>query len=115
MITVKDPASGKKTINTTGFTENSSHSGEDSARSIKYELQRLATLAGVSADEIAEMIDFIMTDRASDNNVMFDKLNLPNAEKLHCNAHVVLGIHNAIEKVFKETESSIGVEKLIDC
>lgn len=112
-LTIIDPDTKKKETFTTGFTPNASHSGKDSALAIEYELKRLAVLGGVSHEEIAMMIDFVMTDRAADNDVMMAELNL-DAGKLKCSGHIVLGVDHAIEKVFIDTETKIGVEKLID-
>ena len=60
-----------------------------------------------------DMVDFFMTDRAGDNDCMLDELQVEEKKRLKCNAHVVLCVDAAIEKVFKDTEGKMGTSNLI--
>lgn len=111
-ITITD-TSGQRSFLTTGYTENLSHSGQDGAQAYNFKLNCLALLANCSVDEIKGQIDFWMSDRGSDLNVMFDYLGVDSLKRLKCCAHIILGIDNAIDKVFKNTEQKIGVHNLL--
>ena len=45
---------------------------------------------------------------------MLDNLDIDEQKILKCNAHVILGVDHAADKVFRQTEQSIGIQKLID-
>ena len=62
---------------------------------------------------MVDFIDFFMTDRAGDSDVMLDELGVEEHHRLKCNAHCILCIQNAIDKVLKDKETEIGVTKLI--
>ena len=99
----------KRETYTTGFTPNLSHSGLDQAATLKHSLQMLAVLAGkdMSVDDLIEQIDFWMSDRAADCDVLLDTLGVDEDKRLKCCQHVILTIDEAINKVFIETESMI--------
>ena len=59
------------------------------------------------------MIDFFMNDRSGDGETMMDTLGVEKKKRLKCNAHPLLCIENAIDKVFKDAETKIGVSNLI--
>ena len=59
------------------------------------------------------MIEVFMTDRAADNDVMLDELNVDERKALKCNAHVILCVAEALEKTFRDMEYVIGRSKLI--
>ena len=54
-----------------------------------------------------------MNDRAGDSDTMLDELGVAEEKRLKCNAHVILCVQNAVDKVFKDKETEIGVNKLI--
>ena len=98
---------------TSGFYENASHTGVISADTIRHDLAKMAVLTGNSYDDMLGFIDFFMTDRASDSTTMLDNLGVDESKRLKCNAHIVLSVDVAIDKVFKDTEAVIGVSSLI--
>ena len=103
---------GKKSI-TTGFMENISHSGEDSAATYKEKLKILAILGDSTLDEIKNEIDFWMSDRAEDNETFRKNMAIPEHKNLKCCADITLGVDDACDKVFREAERRIGVYNLI--
>lgn len=105
---------GKRKILTTGYLENTNHCGADSATAYEYKLRCLAVLAGTDVDEIKTAVDFWMTDRAADCEKFFDVLGVEEKKVLKCCAHLILGIDYAIDKVFRDTEIKIGVQKLLN-
>jgi len=55
-----------------------------------------------------------MSDRAGDCGTMLNELNVEEGEIFKCNAHVIRGIHHAADKVFRDAEQKVGVQKIID-
>ena len=106
----------KKEIFTTGFTPNISHSGEDQTTTLRHKLQTLAVLAGddggTSVQDIIDSIDFWMSDRSSDGDVVLDNLGIDENKILKCSAHIILAIDEAIESVFRDIESKVGRDTL---
>ena len=98
---------------TTGFLPNISHSGEDSAVAVRSSISQMAVLCNVQFEDMADFFDFFMNDRAGDGDKMLDELGVPEEQRLKCNAHCILCIQNAVDKVFKDKETEIGVTKLI--
>ena len=98
---------------TTGFHPNLSHSGEDQTETLKFALQQMAVLAGVSLEEFIEQVDFWMTDRSGDGDVVMEKLGVDDQKILKCSAHIILCVDKSIDFVYLEVESSIGRDKLI--
>ena len=74
-ITIAGP-SGKRQSLTTGYVENISHSGEDGAKAYEFELNCLAILANSTIDELKSEIDFWMSDRAADCEVLLQNLGV---------------------------------------
>ena len=111
-ITIKT-AEGVRSFMTTGYIENPSHTGKVSASTYEHKLKCLSVLADCTVKEIKEHISFWMSDRGSELDTMLDELGIESEKRLKCCAHVILGIDNAIDKVFKNTEQSIGVNKLL--
>ena len=110
-ITVPVPES-KKSL-TTGFLENMSHSGEDSAATYEEKLKILAILGDSTLDEIKNEVDFWMSDRAGDNETFRESMAILESKNLKCCAHITLGVDNACDKVFREAEQRIDVHNLI--
>ena len=54
-----------------------------------------------------------MSDRGSDLDIVLDILNVEKEKNLKCCVYIILGIDNAIEKVLRNTEQLIGVQKLL--
>ena len=104
---------GKNTY-TTGFTPNLSHSAKDQTTTLKHKLQTLALLAGegTTEEDIIDHINFWMSDRASDNDIVLSDLGVEEEKVLKCTAHVVLGIDDALENVFKDFEQKVGRDVL---
>ena len=68
-FTFKGPESSRECF-TTGFHENASHAGKESAKQVTGIFSMMATLADCTVSEIKEAIDFFMVDRAVDANLM---------------------------------------------
>ena len=98
---------------TTGFLPSISHSGQDSAVAVRSSISQMAVLCNVQFEDMIDFVDFFMNDRAGDSDKMLDELGVPDDQRLKCNAHCILCIQNAIDKVFKDKETEIGVAKLI--
>ena len=98
---------------TTGFLPNISHSGQDSAVAVRSSISQMAVLCNVQFEEMIDFVDFFMNDRAGDSDKMLDELGVANDQRLKCNAHCILCIQNAIDKVFKDKETEIGIAKRI--
>jgi hypothetical protein len=112
-ITISGPSKPKKAL-TTGYLENVSHSGSDGASAYEFKLKCLSVLADCSVEELKGSIDFWITDRAGDCATMLQNLGVEDEKILKCCAHLILGIDHACDKVFKETEQKIGVQKLLE-
>ena len=98
---------------TTGFLPNISHKGVDSATAVRSAISQLAVLCKVQYEEMTDFIDFFMRDRAGGGDVMLDELGVAEEQRLKCNAHTILCVQNAVDKVFRDKEAEIGVAKLI--
>ena len=97
----------------TGYLENISHSGSDSAAGVQSWLTQMSVLTGVPYEEMLELIDFWMNDRAGDSDACLDDIGIESEKRLKCNAHILLCIDQAMDKVFKDLETTLGVQKLI--
>ena len=73
----------------------------------------MAIVTNNSYDEMKSMINFFMNDRAGDGDKMLDVLGISEEKRLKCNAHILLAIDNAIDKVLKDTETIVGPSNLI--
>ena len=80
----------------TGFKINASHSGVEGARTVKYDIAKLAVLTGNTFGSMIQMIDFFMIDRAGDNDSMLDELKVDERKRLKCNVHAVLAVDAAL-------------------
>ena len=99
---------------TTGFHANASHTGEASSEQVTRVLNMLSILSESSLDEVKQAIDFWMVDRAGDAKIMLDTLDIDEHKKINCNAHIILCVDHAIEKVFILAENKSGAHKLLD-
>ena len=70
-------------------------------------------MAKCEIDDLKANIDFWMSDRGSDLDLLLDNLHIEKSKRLKCCAHIILGIDNAIDKVMKNTEQMKGVQKLL--
>ena len=77
-ITVHGPE-GKKSL-TTGFMENISHSGEESAATYEEKLKILANLDDSTLDEIKNEVGFWMSDKAGDNETFKESMAIPESK-----------------------------------
>ena len=82
-ITTAGP-SGKRKSLTTGYVENVSHSSKDGAEAYKFKLKCLAIFANSTIDELKSEIDFWMTDRAADCDVLLQNLGVDPSKILKC-------------------------------
>ena len=99
---------------TTGFTPNLSHTGEDQATTLRHKLEMLAVLVGdgTSIQDIIDYIDFWMSDRSADGDVVLQNLGIDEQKILKCSAHIILCIDEAIDSVLRDVESKIGRDLL---
>ena len=72
----------------------------------------MSVLTNHTYHEILSMVDFFMTDRASESDIMLDELGVDDKKCLKCNAHVLLA-DVALDKVCKYVETIVGVSNLI--
>ena len=93
--------------------ENISHSGTYNAAGMKNWLTQMAILTDLTYGEVIEMFDFFMIDRAGDADAGLDELGVKNEKRLKCNAHILLAVDQAMDKVFRDTEAALGVQNLI--
>ncbi|ESP01695.1 hypothetical protein LOTGIDRAFT_172448 [Lottia gigantea] len=73
-ITIAGPTQTRKTF-TTGYVENISHSGQDSAPAYEFKLETLATLANTSVEDIKNNIDFWEICRRTLQKRKLEKVN----------------------------------------
>ena len=106
-VTVIDEEKNRETF-TSGFYQNASHSGKTSAETVKHDIAKMAILTNNTYWEMFQLIDFFMTDRAGDSDVMLSELGVDEKQKLKCNAHILLAIDVALDKVFRDTETLIS-------
>ena len=111
-ITIEGPNTARKTM-TTGYVENTSHSGKDAASGYEFKLRCLAILFNSSVEEIKSSVDCWMSDRTGDCTTSFDNLGIESNNVIKCCAHIILGIDHACDKVFKNIEQKIGIQKLL--
>jgi hypothetical protein len=116
-FTVTGADRNRKTY-TTGFIPTPSHKTKDQTVTIRFILKLLACTASTpevkySVQDIIDHLDFWMGDRASENDLVLDELNVDEARRLKCNDHVVLCIDEAINAILLEVEDKIGRDKLI--
>ena len=98
---------------TTCFDPNISHTGEHSAFSIDTKFKMLSVLTNQKSEDLKADIDFWMGDRADDVTKAMEILGIESKKVLRCSAHITCGADNAVDKVFKHFESTIGVQNLI--
>ena len=97
----------------TEFHLNPSHSGKEAAKTVKHDLAKMAILTSNNYEDMAGMIDYFMNDRAGDGELMLDELDVGKKKRLKCNANPLLCVENALNKVFKDTETMMGVSNVI--
>ena len=73
----------------------------------------MAILTDLTYGEVIEMFDFFMSDRAGDADAGLDELGVKNEKRLKCNAHILVAVDQAMDKVFRDTEAALGVQNLI--
>ena len=73
----------------------------------------MAVLTDNTYDDMLNMVDYFMTDRSGDGETMLEKLNVEKKRRLKCSARVLLTVEAALDKVFKDIETVIGVSSLI--
>ena len=64
-------------------------------------------------EEIKHQVDFWMSDRAADCATLLDNLGVKSNQIIKCCAHVILGVDHACDKVFRDIEQKIGIQKLL--
>ena len=111
-ITIDGP-SGQRQKMKTGYVENISHSEKDGAAAYEFKLRWLVILANSSVDEIKNQVDFWMSDRAADCATLLDNMRINSNQISKCCAHIILDVDHACDKVFRDIEQKIGIQKLL--
>ena len=111
-VTIEDENKNRETF-TSGFYQNASHKGKDAAETVQHDLAKMAVVTNTTYREILDHFQFFMTDRAGDSDVMLDELGIDETKRLKCNAYVLLVVDVALDKVFRDVETLIGVSNLI--
>ena len=96
-----------------GYYPNISHAGADSAITVSTVLDMLAVVSNSKLEEVKDSIDWFQGDRAGDNLVMLEELDIKEEKTVKCNAHVCLAIEEAVDSVMLDTEVKVGKDKLI--
>jgi len=110
----KNPTASSETLSA-GLMANASHSGEDSAAAIRKVYQMMAILTGGnSAQELIDITTFFMSDRGGEVNKTHEELNVDSSKWLKCNAHITLAVDEAIDKIFREYEQTLGFSNLLE-
>ena len=112
-VTIKETGKPRETL-TMGFYANTTHTGEDSAIQVTNVLKMLSILSESPLSEVKQAIDFWIVDRAGDAKPMLENLEIDDSKIIKCNAHIILCVDHAIEKVFIDAENKIGAHKLLD-
>lgn len=92
-----------------GYHANASHTPEAAAKQLDMVFTSLAILTGATLQEIKDIIDMFMTDRAE--NKTLDKMGINEDRRTNCCAHIILGADAAVEKVLLAFERQVGVGK----
>ena len=74
---------------TTGFTPNISHSGKDKTETLKHILNQLVILVGCDLQEFVNLMDYWMSDRSGDGDVVLENLQIDEECIVKCNAHTI--------------------------
>jgi hypothetical protein len=111
-LTIVDPVTKSRQTFSTGFSENLSPSGKDSAKNIEKTLAVMAALTNTTPSEVKELIDLWRMDRAADNNICMDELGVDKDRRLKCTAHIILCEKNSLDTVFMEVGEKVGSDKL---
>ena len=98
---------------TTGFTPNLTHSGDNQTETVKHILEQLAILVDCDLQDFVHLIDFWMSDRSADSDVILKNLDIDEERILKCNAHIILCIDERINNTLLSIENEIGRDKLI--
>ena len=77
-VTILDEKKNRESF-TSGFYPNASHFGKDATETIQHDVAKMAVLTNSTYRDILSLMDFFMTDRAGDSDVMLDELGV--AEK----------------------------------
>ena len=77
-------------------------------------LKMLSILTSQNSDDLKSSIDFWMGDRADDVTKALEILGIESKKVRRCSGHITCGADNAVDKVFKQYESTIGVQNLIN-
>lgn len=110
----KNPTASSETLSA-GLMANASHSGEDSAAAIRKVYQMMAILTGGdSAQELIDITTFFMSDRGGEVNKTHEELNVDSSKWLKCNAHITLAVDEAVDKIFREYEQTLGFSNLLE-
>ena len=63
-------------------------------------------------EEIVDNLDFWMSDRSADCDIVLVELGIGDQKILKCNGHVILTVDDAIDHVLKDIVAKVGRDKL---
>ena len=112
-VTIIDDDKNRETF-TSVFYPNASHAGEAAVETVRHDIAKMAILTNNTYREVFDLIDYFMSDRAGDSDVMLDILGVEQKKRLKCNAHVLLAVDISLDKIFRDSERLIGVSNLIN-
>ena len=110
-ITVDGSGEKRKSF-TTGFTPNLTHSGDNQTETVKHILEQLAILVDCDVQEFVHLIDFWMSDRSGDSDVILENLNIDEERILKCNAHIILCIDERINSTLLSIENKVLISEI---
>ena len=82
-ITIKSKSENRQFL-TTGFIANVSHTGKDGEDGYSFQLKCLSILANCEIKDLKANIDFWMSDRGSELEPLFEKLEIEESKRLKC-------------------------------
>ena len=90
--------------------ENVGHCGEDATEVYTDNLKNLSLIGDTTIDELKAAIDFWITDRAPDCEKFLEEMGVDEQKILKCCGHLILGVDNACDKVFRDAEQRVRVQ-----
>ena len=79
---------------------------------MKHILEQLAILVDCDVQEFVHLIDFWMSDRSGDSDVILENLNIDEERILKCNAHIILCIDERINSTLLSIENKVLISEI---
>ena len=78
---------------------------------VKHILKQLAILVDCDVQEFVHLIDFWISDRSGDSDVILENLNI-DGRILKCNAHIILCIDERINSTLLSIENRVLISEI---